>query len=256
MTRERKKRAKRLSILVVRPTGGSVKFSVPPLFLFLISLFFVVFFAISIIVINRYFILRLANDDLKMDHKIAIEELFRLRNLYSYQLMVNSDYARFVNEGPDKQSGLDKQFIPFEALPRNGNAEEAAPLDAWADLFPDPAASDDHALGIDGFEVNGGDFKFRLFNDASGKTVGGHLLLLFTALYPDGDKQITLPFPDFDFQNPEVDFETGLSFNIRLAKEISGRLELPDGAGLVNMMAVAKSNDGQIILKKKLALAD
>lgn len=255
MTMERKKRAKRLSILVVQPRGGSVKFSVRPLFLLLISLFLVVFFAVSIIIINRYLILRLANDDLKMNHKVAIEELFRLRNLYSYQLMVNRDCARFVNEGPDKQSGLDNQFIPFEALPRNGPAEEADPLETWADLFPDPAASDDYALDIDGFEVNGGDFKFRLFNDAGGQAVGGHLLLLFTAHYPDDAKQLTLPYPDFDFHSREADFETGLSFNIRSAKEISGRLELPAGARVVSIMAVAKSNDGQIILKKKLALA-
>lgn len=256
MAREKKKKSNRLSILVVRPKGGAATFTVSPFLLILLILFLVVFIAASIVIMNRYFTLYLENYDLKKAHKSATEELFRLQNLYSYQAMVSRDYASYVKGGADEKSTLDEQFIPLGSLPLEYDVEALDLLDAWASFFPDPAASEDHALDIDGFEVQNGDFNFRLLNEADGRTAGGHLLLLFTALYP-GDNQLTLlPYPDFDSQNREPDFEAGLSYSIRSSKSVSGRLELPVGTRVVEMMAVARSDDGQIVLKKKLAPAE
>jgi len=253
MPRVKKKQPKRFNILVMRPRGGVITFSLSPMFILASLLFSLIFVAISIVIMNRYFILYLDHHDLKQTHETAAHELYRLQNLYSYQAMVSRDYANFVNMAGDEQADGDSQFIPLGSLPLEVKPEALDLLDAWAAFFPDPVAAEGHELEIDEFEVNGGGFKFRLLNEGSGQAAAkGRMLLLFTVLYPGANQLALMSYPDFDPQDRTPDFNFGIPYSVRSSKSVYGNLNLPEGARVVEMMAVAGAQGVGIVLKKKL----
>lgn len=257
MSGVKKKQPKHFNILIMRPRGGVFTFSLSPMFILITLLFGLVFMAISIVVMNRYFSLYLDHHDLKQAHETAAHELYRLQNLYSYQAMVSRDYANFVNMAGDEQGDRESRFIPLGSLPLEAKPEALDILDAWAAFFPDPAASEDQGVGIDEFEVNGGGFKFRLFNEGDGQVaVKGRLLLLFSVFNPAANQLTLMPYPDFDPQDRNLDFNFGIPYNMRSNKYVYGNLNLPEEARVVEMMAVADVQGLGIVLKKRLTPAE
>ena len=256
MPRSKKKTPKRFNILVVRPKGGAASFTVSPFLLLFLLLFSIMFMVFSIVIMNKYFYLYFEHRDLEKNHLAANEELLRLQNLYSYQAMVSRDYASYVRGEEANPLGGGQEFIPLGSLPLGGKVEALDLLDAWAAFFPVPVASEDQALDIDRFEVENNEFKIELLNEADGRVGQGRLLLLFTVLYPGYYQLTLLPYPNFNPQDREPVFNSGLSYDVSSAEPVEGRLRLPANARVVEMMVVARSESGEIMLKKKLAPTD
>lgn len=262
----------RWNILVMRPQGLVTSLSVSPIFLLILLLFSLAFAAVSIIVIHRYFDLVWAHGELAAAHQEAVDELARLRNLYTYQSTVASQYAHLLNAGePEADEAAeipaDSSAPPEPAAePAAGTAPsddasggafspgneapeaEAGPLDAWAALFPDPAPR--ASLNVEKFEVKGRAFRFHLTNEVLGTQAQGHLLILFT-VEADG-RTILIPYPEFNFRVREVDFTPGPTYNIRSSKPVSGQLDMPPGGRILEMMVLAQSQEGLVVMKKKI----
>ncbi|MDR2946745.1 MAG: hypothetical protein LBV79_08375 [Candidatus Adiutrix sp.] len=151
-------------------------------------------------------------------------------------------------------------------------AHSVSTLDEWAALFPNPANPPEQKLHIEDLRVSGRNYRFSLKNEASSGQAAGRLLMVF--LIDDGQGRLALqPASQFDINAPEANFNNGPGYNIRNSKQISGHLQrlvplspwtLDDfmqmeklGASLddnriLEMMVVAKSSDGHIVLKKKI----
>jgi hypothetical protein len=105
---------------------------------------------------------------------------------------------------------------------------------------------------VENFRVIGGRFSFSLLNDEnSGRAAQGSILMLFGIELPDGTKQV-IAFPDFDPASPDPNFNLGPGYNIRAGKTVDGRIPLPEGAVVKNLMVAAKSRGGNIVMKKTL----
>lgn len=246
MLKSKKSPSKRMSILIMPPKGGAHSFSVSPILMAVGLVFLAVFMFVSIVVMNLYFALFLDHHDLEREHQTTVRELYRLQHLYSYQAMVSRDYSSYVGEDSAQR---DDGFIPLASLPLADGAGAADLLDAWADFFSDPARP---GLEMAEFRVGAGGFNFLLRNLSPERPAEGRLLLLFAVLYPGDNRLTLLSRPDFDPRDREPDFSRGLAYNILSSKPFAGGLNLPEGTRVAGMVAVARSNDGKIVLKKKL----
>lgn len=258
----------RWHILVMRSQGVVTNLAVSPLALLLAFLFALVFIAAAVLVGHRYFNLYWDHRELAAEHQEVLAKLHRLESLYAYQSTVANEYANLLNTGqrPDEADALpdaepvpaDSGQAPAEAGTPAGDsggtfspeagpvAEPASPLDVWGGLFSDLPA--EQPLNIDRLEVSGPSFRFHLTNEVAGTQAQGHLLILFAV--ESGDRIVLIPFPDFNFRIPNPDFTRGPAYNIRSSKPLAGRLDMPPGGRIVEMMAVAKSRDGQVVMKR------
>jgi len=259
----------RLNLLIMRSKGQVTNLSLSPFTLILAVLFGVAFIGVSIVVMNKYYTLYYDYQELSAAHQITARELHRHRSLYSYQSSVASEYAKIMNamNRADPQSGLDVSIPaigdlpPVEDQPDEGQeADSGNPqinsLDDWAALFPDPASPPEQILNIGDLQVSGRNFRFQLTNESNtGTKAQGRMLLLFSV--EDGEGRIVLrPFPDFEVNSKDPDFNNVRSpgYNITSSKQITGRLDdMPAGGLVLEMMAVVKSREGQVVLKKKIA---
>ena len=256
----------RLNLLVMRSKGQVTNLSLSPFTLIFALLFAVIFIAVSVVVMNRHYVLYYDHKELEAAHLITARELHRLRSLYSYQSSVALEYAKIMNamNRADPQSGLDISVPAIGELPpaedqrtesENSGGEPTAvsTLDDWAALFPEPASPPEQVLNIDDLQVAGRNFRFQLTSETGGgDKVQGRMLLLFAV--EDGEGRVVLrPFPNFEINSKDPDFNDGPGYNIRSSKQITGRLDMPAGDLVVEMMAVVKSHDGQVVLKKKVA---
>lgn len=259
----------RVNILIMRSKGQVSNISLSWFTVIFGLLFTALFVAVSIVVINRYVLLYPDYRELEAAHQEMSRELHRLRNLYAYQYAVADDYAKFLNAvGREDQPGEDgedqypeaiEEFIPEAPLNLPEESEPETPLlidadgfslDSWGDLFSDPAPSLEQELNIEKLRVDGSRFNFQLTNEAAGTLAQGNLLALFVT---ESDGRISLaPFPDFDFKSTTPDFDRGPSYNIRSSKTINGRLNMPRGAKVLEMMVVVRARSGEIVLKKKI----
>ncbi len=260
----------RWNIVVMRSKGRVTTFSISPALLVAALVFALAFSAASIVVMNRYFEVYPAHRDLLAAHQEASRELARLQHLYAYQYAVADDYANLMKAVGQSDLGdgtgpaeTNDAFIPLGALDDpSGTAVTApnAPVDdpadqalaAWAARFPDPASPPEQELDVEQLEVDGATFKLRLFNRGLGRQVQGNLLMLFAVR--DGERVILRPYPDFDPDSTDPDFSRGPAYNIRSSKPIGGRLNLPEGAVVREVMVVVRSRAGEVVLKKKLTL--
>lgn len=256
----------RLNLLVMRSKGQVTTLSISPFTLFFALLFGAAFIAVSVVIINRYYALYYDHQELEAVHRATAQELHRLRSLYSYQSSVASEYAKIMNamNRADPQSGLDVsvpaigELPPVEDPATEGEGPDAggaliASADEWAALFPDPPATTEQILDIENLQISGRNFRFQLTNKAGdGTQVQGRLLMVFVVEDGQG-RQILQPYPDFDVNSSDPDFNAGPGYNIRSSKQIAGRLNIPADGLILEMAAVAKSRDGQVALKKKIA---
>jgi len=266
----------RWNFLIMRSKGEVTNLSVSPLALLLALFFGLAFVAASVVVINRYFILYQDHQELAAIHSVAAEELKRLKDLYNYQAVLNDQYAEIIGsvgqtdnpgqpENPEEggpAAGPANGNGDFITLGRMGGLPEENPeaalvdadgysLEAWASMLPDPSAPPEQTLDIERLQVSGARFRFQLVNEGDGiKQAQGRLLMLFVV---EKDKKISLvPYPDFNIKSGQPEFGVGPSYKIRSAKPISGQLHIPAGAKVLEMMAVARSQTGNIVMKKKL----
>ncbi|MDR1045669.1 MAG: hypothetical protein LBP33_11215 [Candidatus Adiutrix sp.] len=253
-----------------------IDFSVSPVALLAFWLFVLILAAVSVVTVGRYFSLYLEHRDLEGVHREAALELSRLRRQFEYQSAVADDYLEIMNalgrieaqDGPETAEASEAapengEFIASGALEAlaaqvgsEGGRPPAEPADgrlaAWADFFPGPAFPPEQELEIENLRINGGHFRFQLLNEGAGRQAQGRLLLLFAVEEADG--QISLrPYPDFDPQSPRPDFEAGPAYNIRSSKPVSGQLELNGGDRVLEMMVIARSRAGNVVLKKKIS---
>ncbi len=257
----------RWHILVMRSQGMVTDLVVSPLTLLLVFLFGLAFVVASGLVAHRYFNLYLEHRDLVGAHQEAVDKLHRLENLYAYQSTVASEYATLLNAGQRPEAaeplpaaasaadpaapeagepgGDDGSFFPGGAAA----GDAPGPLDLWGDQFPDPPA--DQPLGIEKLEISGRTFRFHLTNEEPGTQVQGNILMLFAVA--TGDRLVLIPFPDFDYRKPEPDFTIGPPYNIRSSKPVTGQLDLPPDGRVMGMMAVAKSQGGQVVMKRVIS---
>lgn len=256
----------RLNLLIMRSKGNVTTLSISPFTLIFALLFSVAFIALSIVVMNKYYALYYDHKELAAAHQTAAQELHRLRSLYSYQSSVASEYAKIMNamNRADPQSGLDISIPAIGELPPVGDplneGEDSDPdnarinsLDDWAALFPDPATPPEQSLDIEDLQMSGRNFRFQLTNESnSGTKAQGRMLLLFAVEDAQG-RQILLPHPAFDVNSKDPDFNDGPGYNITYSKQITGQLKLSADGLVLEMMAVVKSRDGQVVLKKKIA---
>ena len=259
----------RLNLLVMRSKGEVTNLYLSPFILIFALVFALVFIALSVVVMNKYYALYYDHQELAVAHQITARELHRLRSLYSYQSSVASEYAKIMTamNRADPQSGLNISVPAIGDLPpaedqqaENDDEGENQPavnsLDDWAALFPDPADPPEQSLNIDDLRVSGSNFRFRLTNESnSGIKAQGRMLLLFAVEDREG-RVVLRPFPKFEVDSKEPDFNSERSpgYNITSSKPITGRLDDMPADGLVlEMMAVVKSSEGQVVLKKKIA---
>ncbi len=263
----------RWNILVMRSQGLVTNLSVSPVFLLFVFLFALAFTAVSIVVMHRYFDLYWEHGELAAAHQEAVDELARLRNLYTYQSTVASQYAHLLNAGGTEEGAAgdsaaaspppaETVAAPLtEAAPLDGETGgafspgqeepevEEGPLDSWGALFPDPDPR--ASLNVEKFEVKGRAFRFHLTNEIPGTQAQGHLLILF-AVEADG-RTFLIPYPEFNFRTGAVDFTLGPTYNIRSSKPVSGQLDMPPGGRIREMMVLAQSREGWLVMKKKIA---
>jgi len=258
----------RLNLLVMRSKGQVTNLSLSPFTLIFALLFAIIFIAASVVVMNRYYVLYYDHKELAAAHQITAREFLRLRSLYSYQSSVASEYAKIMDamNRADPQSGLDISVPAIGELPpaedqraeneNNGDQPSVNSLDDWATLFPDPASPPEQTLDINGLQISGRNFRFQLTAETSGGVrVQGRMLLLFAV--EDGEGRLVFrPVPKFEVNSKDPDFNDGPGYNIGSSKQITGRLdEMPPDGLVVEMMAVVKSSNGQVVLKKKIAPA-
>lgn len=259
----------RVNILIMRSKGQVSNLSVSWFTLVFALLFSILFGAASIVIMNRYFLLYPAHRGLEIAHKEMARELHRLRDLYAYQYAVADDYAKFLGSGgrseapgPEDQVRAPETTEDFSPPAPPERPEEDQPttplltdadgfsLDSWGDIFPDSAVSPEQKLDIGRLQIDGPRFNFRLTNESAGLLAQGDLLVLFAV--ENGGRISLVPFPDFDFKSTEPDFDWGPNYNIKSSKPISGRLNLARGAKVLEMLVVARSKSGNIVLKKKI----
>lgn len=254
----------RLNLLIMKHRGKATNVSISHFVIMLAIIFAVAFVMVSVVIINRYYILYYDYQALARTHQASADELYRLRSLYSYQSSVASEYSKIMKamNRSDPQSGLDVAIPPIgELAPVAG--EEAADseatnnssinsLDDWAALFPDVPNPPEHILNIGDMHVSGRNFRFQLTNETGGATkVQGRMLLLFSVEDENGSVHL-IPYPNFEININNPDFNEGPSYNINSSKQVAGRLSLPENGVVVGMMAVIKSSNGQVVLKKKI----
>lgn len=256
----------RLNILVMRSKGQVSNLSISWFTIVFAIMFALAFVAVSVTAINRYLVLYPEHQELIETHRETSRELTALRELYAYQYAVAEDYDKFLKsvgrdegdgegEGDETTRTPGEDFIPAGGLPAPVEGPplielEGFSLEAWADLFPDPDSAPEQELNVENLKINGSDFSFRLVNESAGTLAQGHLLLLFS-IKVDG-RIILRPYPNFDVRSAEPDFELGPAYNIRSSKPVGGTLDLPEGAKILEMMVVARSKPGPIVLKKSI----
>ncbi|MDR2946746.1 MAG: hypothetical protein LBV79_08380 [Candidatus Adiutrix sp.] len=254
----------RLNLLIMKSKGEVTTLSVSPVMLVVALLFTIIFIAVSVVVINKYFVLYFDHEELVATHHVTAQELHRLQSEFSYQSRIVLDYNKIVNamNRADPQSGEDVtipdsgELAPAEGPPTLTAPEAAASvstLDDWAALFPNPSTPPEQRLNIEELRISGRNFSFQLVNESNdGKVDQGRLLMVFLAQDERGSS-VLLPDPQFDINSPEANFNNGPGYNIRNSKQIAGQVDnVPPGSRIVEMMVVAKSNSGRVVLKKKV----
>jgi hypothetical protein len=240
--------------MIMRPRGEVAHLSISPLILVFSIIFALVFTGAAIVAMNLYYGLYLDFRDLEAAYQKAEAELTRLESLYRYQSSVTNDYAdhlsglgRYDQAPPAPDPDPAGAALPDQAPP----AAADDPLTAWAAFFPDPPLPPAQLLGIEDFKAEEGRFSFHLTNQLAGSQAKGHILALF--LVESGGRRLLAPYPDFDVQSRDPDFETGPGYFIRSSKPVAGQLAVPAGSRIVAMMVVARAQEGQIVMKKRLA---
>ena len=266
------------NFLLMRPQGEVVNFAVSPLLLAAAVLFALVFAVCAVLAINQYFSLFLDYQALSESQREAQARLNKLDDQYQYQVSLTQDYAEILSDLdlPDPGAGADgdapkgdsaePEAAAGEAAPEpetpetpenpeappvlTADLQEEEPLAAWADRLPALAEQIEEKLQIADFKVEANRFSFQLVNESPGSLARGRLLTLF--LVETGGRRQAVPFPDFDPRSPRPDFEQGLGYNIRSSKYFSGQLKVPAVSEILDMMVVAQSGDGRIVMKKRL----
>ncbi|MDR2934653.1 MAG: hypothetical protein LBV70_02025 [Candidatus Adiutrix sp.] len=258
----------RWNFLVMRPQGEVTNFAISPLLLTVAIIFALAFSAGAILVFNLYFNLYLDYHELIASQRETLARLSQLDDQYRYQISLTQDYAELLGElnlpvpGGGKGGGTQKAASPApsasaeaaEAAPPEKAAEAAPeeeknPLTAWAARLPAVAERrPEENLSIVDFKADGNRFSFQLLNEASGNLAQGRILLLF--LVEAGGRRLTVPFPEFDYNSSQPDFEVGPGYNIRSSKYISGQLKTPAGGEILAMMVAAQASDGRMVMKK------
>lgn len=261
----------RWNILIMRPKGEVTNMTISPWFLVLGFLFALAFAAVSVVIINRYFALYLEYETLAEDYQKASEALDRLRNIYAYQTMVDDDYARLVSSVIQSDSASTDEeaaeagddFIALGSMTRldrpepagndvPGTDESGRSLAGWAALLPDPTDPPTQKLDASDLRVSGGNFRFQLSNQSEdGMQARGRVLMLFAVAHEG--RLTLLTYPEFDLESDAPDFAAGPGYTIRSSKPVAGRIRLPKGGRIVEMMVIAQSRDGEIVLKKAVA---
>ncbi len=272
---------RRWNLLIMRAKGEVTNLSISPFTLLLAFVFGLAFTAVAIVIINRYFVLYHDHQELAAIHQEAAEELNRLKNLYNYQSVLNDQYADIIGSvgqvadiGPGPAETADSASVgeavanngDFISLGRIGSPVEETPADAltdaegfslegWASLLAEPSDPLQQNLDIERLQVHGPRFRFQLVNEGDGtRQAQGRLLMLFAV---EKDNKISMvPYPQFDIKSAQPEFGVGPSYKIRSAKPISGHLDIPAGAKVLEMMVVARSQAGDIVMKKKLTPQD
>jgi hypothetical protein len=249
------------NFLLMRPQGEVTNFAVSPVLLAVALLFSLVFAAGAVLSINRYFSLYLEYQEVAESRRELQARLNQLDGQYRYQISLTQDYAELLNEldgtKPILAGGLDPVELG-DAVPEassGGSPSEAVSsemdfLDAWVDRLPALAGQPGESLHIVDFRREGNRFSFQLINETPGSLARGRILTLF--LVENQGRLLAVPFPDFDPQASDPDFETGLGYNIRASKHFNGQLNVPVGSRILAMMAVAQSIDGHIVMKKRI----
>ena len=272
MPKIRKKRGRgRLNILIMKPEGGVTTLTFSPALLVVTVLFAIIFCAASIIVMQRYFTLYFDHRDLKIVHQATERDLEKLQGEYSYRTQVVEAYNEIMRamnrvEPPAEADDFDpgaaadddavypEALPPLDEEPDQAAAAAAAGADAlenWANLFPDPDPTPEHVLEIERLQVAGGRFDFNLVNQNEGSLAQGNILMVFEAETEGGEKTL-VPYPAFDLGAADLNFLIGPSYYIRSSKTVNGRITIPAGSKIVEMMVVAKARSGSIVLKRKI----
>ncbi len=268
-----KRRLGRLNIIVMRPAGQTLSFSLSPIFLGFVGLLALLLGLGALAAIWLHI-------DLYFDHKLLMAEqketearLLRLSDERGYQAEVSAAYKELLaslelqpaagreipasepqaQAEPEAQASGAGKALAAALKPEAASESDPAALTAadWAALFPTPVNSPLQKLDIEKFRVRGEQFSFILVNcgGESAEAALGNLLLAFTVREANGQKRLTA-YPSFDLRDPAADFSRGPSYNIRSSKLIGGQLALPQGAHIEDMTVVAKARDGQIVMKK------
>lgn len=240
--------------------------------LFVVTVVFgLIFCAASIIVMQRYFTLYFDYRDLKAIHQEAKKDLEKLESEYSYRTQVVEAYNEIMNamnrvespaEADDFEPGApadDDEIYPEALPPLEDEPAQVAPtpvagadtLENWANLFPDPDPTPEHVLEIERLQVAGGRFDFNLVNQNEGNLAQGNVLMVFAAKADSGERTL-IPYPAFDLGAADINFLIGPSYNIRSSKAVNGRITIPAGTKIAEMMVVAKARSGSIVLKRKI----
>ncbi|MDL2226251.1 hypothetical protein LJB86_01140 [Deltaproteobacteria bacterium OttesenSCG-928-M10] len=274
MPKIRKKRGRgRLNILIMKPEGGVTTLTFSPTLLVVTIIFALIFCAASIIVMQRYFTLYFDHRDLTIIHQETKRDLEKLEGEYTYRTEVVEAYNEIMMamnrveppaEADDFDPGApadDDEIYPEALPPLEDEPDPAAPasvagagadaLENWANLFPDPDPAPEHVLEIERLQVAGGRFDFNLVNQNEGNLAQGNILMVFAAETDDGDRTL-IPYPAFDLGAADINFLIGPSYYIRSSKTVNGRITIPSGAKIVEMMVVGKARSGRIILKRKI----
>lgn len=268
-----KRRLGRLNIIVMRPAGQTLSFSLSPIFLGFVG-FLALVLGLGALAATWL------NIDLYFDHQLLVAEqkemearLLRLSDERGYQAEVTAAYKELLaslelQPADDAEAGTSApQAVPapetqapmvdrslaatLEPKPMAENDDAGPTAAGWAALFPNPVDSPAQKLDIEKFRVRGEHFSFTLVNRGgeSGETALGNLLLAFTVREANGQKRLKA-YPGFDLRDPTADFSRGPSYNIRSSKLIGGQITLSQGAFIEDMTVVAKARDGQIVMKK------
>ena|GEM_PF-2619392 len=244
------------NFLVMRPKGEVANFAVSPLFLAAGLLFALAFTIGALLIANRHFSLYLDYQEMAESRREIMARLNQLEGQYQYQISLVQDYAELMNSlglpggDPPGNDAVQPPPLPPEAGGASGLLREEDPLETWAALLPDLDIRPEDSLEVDDFRVEGNRFSFQLINEAPGSLARGRLLTLFL-VEAEGRLQV-IPFPNFDPQSPRPNFEPGPGYNIRSSKHIAGQLKIPAGSEILAAMVAAQSNDGRMVMKKRL----
>ena len=240
----------------MRPKGEVANFAVSPHFLAAGLLFALAFTVGALLIANSYFSLYLDYQEVAENRREIMARLNQLEGQCQYQISLVQDYAELMGALNLPGNGLPPGEAaaapspPPEAGEASGRLREEDPLEAWAALLPDLDTRPEDNLDVDDFKAEGSRFSFQLINEAPGSLARGRLLTLF--LVEAGCRRQVMPFPDFDPQSPQPNFEPGPGYNIRSSKHIAGQLKIPAGSAILAAMVAAQSSDGRIVMKKRL----
>lgn len=256
-----KKKKEPISIIFMRKVGRIYSADVSGRYIFLLAVFAVVFAVLSVMVINRFADLYFENQRLQRQVTRMTRALdkrgFQSQVVNQYHLLA-SELSKTDQKSLPQTSEPDKVPTPVPPQTRPDRTAAAEPVQETSPQAPENPPVDADNLYLRA-ESSGAAlrFRFHLRNiHPENKTVTGYLFTILTN--PKTSPPTQAVYPEVELKDGEpANYRRGIQFSIRHGKMVQGRISgLTQAGGFTEADVCAYSEDGRLMMKKRLALED